>query len=162
VPVLDEDTYAHLKNLARRIYAERGRAHQTIQPTVLLHEAWMKVERSEAEYESRAHFLACAAKAMRQILIDRARAQASAKRGNNPVRATLAGVSSGGADFDVVALDEILTQLHEIDPMAADVVTMRTFGGMTVPEAAQALGVSPRKVDRTWRFARAFLAERLG
>ncbi len=158
---LDTNTYEHLHAIARRIYAERGRGHQTIQPTVLLHEAWMKLDRSDGRYDSRLHFLATAAKAMRQILTDRARAQASDKRGNNPQLTTMSGLQVPGLEFDIVALDEALTMLHNVDAMAAELVTMRTFGGLTVPEAAEALGVSPRKVDRTWRFARAFLADLL-
>jgi len=160
VPNLDPDTYAHLKNLAARIYSERGRGDRTMQPTALLHEAWMKVASSSSKYASREHFLAVAARAMRQILVDRARARMSLKRGGNWDRVTLSGVGdSPEAMLDVLALDEALQQLAQVDSVAADVAQLRTFGGMNVQETADALDISTRTVNRKWRFATAVLAK---
>lgn len=161
-PVLDPETYAHLRALAHRIFAQRGRRHATVQPTVLLHEAWMKLDQSAGSYDSREHFLAVAATAMRQILIDRAREKAAAKRGSDPVQTTLAGIPDQTSPLDVLELDRALTELDDVDASAAEVALMRTFGGMTVSEVAEAMGRSTRSVDRLWRFARVFLADRLG
>ena len=159
---LDADSYAHLNALARRIYAERGGSHATLTPTVLLHEAWMKIERAGAQYESRAHFVATASKAMRQILVDRGRAQAAAKRGGNPVQTTLASIPDHEGSYDVLDLDQALDELEQVDPLAAEITVMRTFGGMTASEIAEATGGAQRSVERRWRFAKAFLADRLG
>ena len=159
---LDPEVYAHLRALAERIYAERGRGQQTLQPTALLHEAWMKLARSSSRYESRAHFVAVAARAMRQILVNRAEARNAEKRGGGKHHTTLSGVAGAPEmTFDVLALDRALTELEAADPRSAEVAMLRTFGGLTVPEVAEAIKLSPRTVDRSWRFARAFLADRL-
>jgi RNA polymerase sigma-70 factor (ECF subfamily) len=160
VPNLDPDTCAYLRNLAARIYSEKGRGDNTMQPTALLHEAWMKVANSSSKYESREHFLAVAARAMRQILVDRARARLSLKRGGNWDRVTLSGVGdSPDSLLDVLSLDEALKKLAEIDPIAADVAQLRTFGGMNVNETAHALDIATRTVNRKWRFATAVIAK---
>lgn len=160
VPDLDPETYAHLRNLAGRIYEERGGRDRTMQPTALLHEAWMKVARSSSQFSSREHFMAVAARAMRQILVDRVRARMSLKRGGSWERVTLSGVGdSPDAMLDVLSLDAALRQLAEVDPVAADVAQLRTFGGMNVQETADALGVSARTVNRKWRFATAVVAK---
>ena len=159
---LDEEVYDHLRALAGRIHAERGQGSVTLQPTALLHEVWEKLSASSSRYNSRAHFVAVAARAMRQILVDRARARATAKRGGGLQQTTLSGVGGGlPRALDVLALDRALKELEALDPQAAEVVLLRTFGGLTVPEVAESLGVSARTVDRTWRFARAFLASHL-
>lgn len=163
LPVLDPETYAHLRALAGRIHAEKGRRQATMQPTALLHEAWMKVANSSSKYNDREHFLAVAARAMRQILVDRARARLSQKRGGGWEQVTLSGVGDDGeAMLDVLDLDDALKQLEQVDPAAAQVALLRTFGGMTAPEAAQAMNTSVRTLQRQWRFARVFLAQRLG
>lgn len=159
---LEPDVYAHLRNIARRIHAERARGAETIHPTALLHEAWEKVAKSSMALKSRAHFMAVAAGAMRQILVDRARARARPKHGGELARSTLSGVGGDDPAFEVVALHDAIDALAEDDPDAAQVVVLRTFGGLTVPEVAEVLGKSPRSVDRTWRFARAWLRDRLG
>jgi RNA polymerase sigma factor (TIGR02999 family) len=161
-PSLDSDLYAHLRALAGRIHAERASANEVIQPTELLHEAWEKLSRSRDTWESRTHFIAVAARAMRQILIDRARVRLADRHGGQLARTTLSGVGDDvGVRLDVLALDEALTELEKLDARCAEVVLLRTFGGLTVPEAAEALGVSTRTVDDLWRFARAWLAVRL-
>jgi len=159
---VDEQVYAHLRALAGRIHRARGGGSETLQPTALVHEAWMKVHRSTSEIVDRGHFLAVAAKAMRQILVDRARARSRLKRGENPVQTTLTGVSAQPFDAEsYLAFDAVLDELRAVDPVAADVVMLRAFAGATVPEAAASLGVSPSKIDRSWRFARAFIADRV-
>jgi RNA polymerase sigma factor (TIGR02999 family) len=153
---------ANLRALAERIYFERGRGQQTLEPTALLHEAWMKLARSSSRYESRAHFVAVAARAMRQILVNRAQARQADKRGGDQQHTTLSGIAGGPElRLEVLVLDRALTELEAADPRSAEVALLRTFGGMTVPEVAEATGLSPRSVDRAWRFARAFLADRL-
>lgn len=159
---LTPEVYAHLRRLAGRIFAERGRGHASIQPTILLHEAWAKVSTSSTRYESRAHFMAVAARAMRQILIDRARNQQAAKRGAGAEHVTLAGIASDTQpNVDVLALDHALDQLTAFDATAARVVELRIFGGMTLDEVADVLGVSSSSASRTWEFARLFLLRRL-
>lgn len=159
----DDDIYKHLRSLAGRIHAERGHGQATLDPTSLLHEAWEKVAKSSSQATSRAHFVAIAARAMRQILTDRARARSAQKRGGDPVRTTLAGLADHALDADdFLALDHAIDELREVDEVAAEIVLLRVYGGATVPEAAERLETSASNVDRKWRFARAFLADRLG
>ncbi len=139
----DPDLYAHLRALANRIHAERGRGQETLQPTALLHEAWMKVAVSSGQYTSKGHFIAVAARAMRQILVDRARSKGAIKRGGDQHHTSLTGVGdTPNEPLDVLALDRALTELERVDPRAAEVVLLRTFGGMSVEEVAAALEVS--------------------
>jgi len=159
---LPSEVYAHLRAVAARIHHERTGGNASIRPTELLHEAWMKVERGQMEFASRTHFLRVAAKAMRQILVDRARTAGRQKRGGDRRQTTLTGLSGEPDDVvDVLALDDALSALKEVDPTAEELVVLRVFGGLTVPEAAESLGMSPRKVNYVWRFARAFLSRRL-
>ena len=159
---LDEDSYARLRRLAARIRVEKGGLNASIQPTELLHEAWLKLDRADVLYESREHFLALAARAMRQIAIDRARARGAAKRGGGLRRTTLAGLPGDFDEpMDVLVLDRALRELEAVRPQAAQVAMLRAFGGMTVSEAAEALELSSSSVDRAWRFAKAFLAVHL-
>lgn len=153
---LDPEVYTYLRNLSNRIH--RGRSgHESIRPTELLHEAWMKASASSTEYQSREHFLAVATTAMRQILVDRARARMTARRGGEWSRVTLSGLAQDDDPVDVLQLDETLKKLEALDPRAARVVVLRTFGGMTQPEIAEVMEVSERSIRRTWRFAKAFL-----
>lgn len=155
---LDEDVYAHLRALAGVIHNERAGRKETIHPTALLHEAWEKV--AGHRYESRSHFMAVAARAMRQILVDRARARGTSKRGGGDLeRTTLSGIGDGESQpLDVIALDDALKKLEAADSDAARIAVMYTFGGMTAPEISEAMGISVRSVWRSWRFTRAFLA----
>jgi RNA polymerase sigma factor (TIGR02999 family) len=158
----DEEVYRHLHALAGRIYTERGGVGSTIQPTALLHEAWEKLAKSSSRYRSRAHFMAVAARAMRQVMISRARARNARKRGGDWTRATLTGLGEAAPRVvDVIDLDAAIRELEEQDAKAAEVVMLRTFGGLTVEEVAEVTGASPRTVARTWRFAKSFLAARL-
>lgn len=154
------EVYDHLRRLAQRIHARHGHGQQTIQPTVLLHEAWMKLEGSDGRYESRTHFVATAARAMRQVLVDQARSRGAQKRGGDRHRTTLSGLADApGLVSDVLDLDAAITALKAVNPSAADVVLMHTFGGMSNAEIAEVQGVSTRTVERAWRFSRAFLAD---
>ncbi len=158
----DDEIYRHLHALAGRIHKERGGVGSTIQPTALLHEAWEKLARSSSRYRSRAHFMAVAARAMRQVMISRARARNANKRGGDWHRATLTGLGEDAPRVvDVIDLDNAIRELEANDPRAAEVVMLRTFGGLTVDEVAEVTNTSARTVARTWRFAKSFLADRL-
>jgi len=157
-PTLDAETYAHLRAVARRIVGGRS---QTLQATALLHEAWAKLDRSRTTFESRSHFMAVAAQAMRQILINHARNRSAQKRGGGMLQTTLAGVSDTQDPVDLLALDQAIQKLEAADPSAARIVVLRVFGGLTLPEVAEALQTSERTASRTWRFARAFLKRTL-
>ncbi len=152
VPLVYED----LRRLARRQLG-RGFGPQSVRPTELVHEAYVKLSAGGAEAAvDRAHFLAIAARAMRQVLIDEARHHHAAKRGGGWKRATLSG-SHWVADFDV---DELLTlndALDELEPRQRQVVECRFFGGMEELEIAEALGITERTVRRDWVKARAWL-----
>jgi RNA polymerase sigma factor (TIGR02999 family) len=161
-PALDPELYDQLREIAARIHSRRAAGQEAFQPTELLHEAWEKLNRSRSEWQSRSHFVASAATAMRHILIDRARERAASRHGGHLARTTLSGVADDpGAQLDVLALDEALTELQALDPRGAEVVLLRTFGGLTVPEVAEAMGLSGRTVEDSWRFAKAWLKVRL-
>ena len=156
--------YDELRRIAAR-YVSRERPGQTLQATALVNEAFVQLaaERARA-FQNRTHFLAIAARSMRQILIQRARARGAAKRGGAPQRVTLdegrAGVTTPDS-IDVEALDEALTRLAALDPEQAKIVELRYFGGLTVEEAADALDISPATVKRHWTIARAWLKKEL-
>ena len=161
-PELDEASYAYLRELAGRIHAERGGRNDSIQPTALLHEAWARLANRDGMYKDRAHFLATAARAMRFIMVDRARARARLKRGDRAMRTTLSGVSSGQAQaIDLLDLEDALNELARLDPVAADVVTLRVYGGLTLEEISENIGLSSRTLQKRWRYARVWLSKRL-
>ena len=155
--------YDELRRLAAR-YVSRERPGQTLQATALVNEAFVRIsaERSR-EFQNRTHFLAIAALSMRQILVQRARARAAAKRGGAPQRVTLgdAHLGSSQPDIDVLALDEALERLAALDPDQARIVELRYFGGLTVEETAEVMGTSPATVKRHWAMARAWLKRAL-
>jgi RNA polymerase sigma-70 factor, ECF subfamily len=156
--------YDELRRVAAR-YINRERPGQTLQPTALVNEAFVRLVSEKARgFENRAHFVAIAALSMRQILVQRARARRAAKRGGAPQRVTLddALLAGEGASVDILALDEALTRLAEIDPTQAKVVELRYFGGLTIEETAAALRSSPATVKREWAMARAWLKNELG
>jgi RNA polymerase sigma-70 factor, ECF subfamily len=164
--------YDELRRIAAR-YVSRERPGQTLQATALVNEAFVRLAAERArEFQNRTHFLAIAALSMRQILVQRARTRQAAKRGGAPQRVTLddaniAGspMAAGGAhqpgDVDMLALDEALTRLAELDPEQARIVELRYFGGLTVEETADVVGVSPATVKRQWAMARAWLKRAL-
>lgn len=159
-PELDPELYARLRRLAARVGDVRGTA--TVTPTLLVHEAWEKLARSDVQPNDRTHFIALLARAMRQILVDHARARASQKRGGGQHRTTLSGLEGAVVPVDLLAVDEALRALEAVDQAAADVVVLRSFGGLTVPEVADELGCSERTVFTKWSFGRAFVLDELG
>jgi len=157
VPVV----YEHLRSLARRYLSDHP--GHTLRPTALVHEAWMKLEPSalDERFEGREHYLAVAARAMRQILVDRARARRRLKRGGDPVRTTLSGLAGDEQDVDVLDLHRALEALEARDPRGARVVELRYFGGLSADEIGRWLKISPRTVQTSWRLSRAFLVQQL-
>ena len=151
--------YQELRRLAHR-QMRRERAGDTLQTTALINEAYLRlVDYVRVRPRDRAHFFAIAAQAMRRILIERARSRRSAKRGSGAQEVSLdyaADVSNQRA-ADLVALDEVLTSLAAIDPRKAEIVELRYFGGMTIEEAAEVLGVSTPTVERDWHTAKIWL-----
>jgi peptidyl-prolyl cis-trans isomerase A (cyclophilin A) len=155
--------YQELRRLAAS-YLRRERPGQTLQPTALVHEAYLRLLKDRPErWQNRAHFCAIAAHSMRQILIERARARGAQKRGGGGPRVTLdeALVAGGEQSIDILALDHALERLHAIDPEQARLVELRFFGGLTVEETAEAMDISPATVKRHWAVARAWLAREL-
>lgn len=156
--------YDELRHLARRLIGRGGR-EQTLQPTGLVHEAYLRlVDQSRVDELGRTHFFNLAALAMRQILADHARRRRAAKRGGEWHRVSLGHVNVGTSqvEIDVVALDDALTQLAEIHERQGRIVELRFLAGLSVEETAAALGVSVRTVQLDWRMARAWLRRRLG
>ena len=150
--------YEELRRLARR-YVRRERA-QTIQATDLVHEAYVRLAKDKNQnWTGRTHFLAIAAIAMRQILVERARARGASKRGGSRVRVTLddALVAGKGTPLDLVALDDALSALSALDARQARIVELRFFGGLTIGETADAVGIAPATVKRDWTVAKAWL-----
>ena len=155
--------YEALRKLAAAKLAHEAPG-QTLQATALVHEAYLKLVESEAQrWNSRGHFFAAAAEAMRRILVDRARKKQSAKHGGGRVREPLdeANALAPEVGEDLVALDEALEQLAGRDAEAAELVKLRFFVGLTSAQAAEALGISPRTADRAWTYARVFLLTEL-
>jgi RNA polymerase sigma factor (TIGR02999 family) len=162
-PDLMEATYRDLRAIAGSML--RGEdARQTLQATALVHEAFLKIAgRREEPWAGTSHFIAVAARAMRQIVIDRARARKAAKRGGGAHRETLSGVLEDDAETaGVLEVHEHLTRLAMLDERRARVVELRFFGGLGMAQVAQVLGVSERTAELDWRAARAWLRERLG
>jgi len=161
--VLFEDIYDELRGLARHMLHDGRRAVQ-VSPTTVVHEAYVRLQKQcEGSWSSEAHFKSAAAQAMRHVLIDRARAAKTQKRGGDWVRISLpAAVASDDAvPVDVVVLDSLLTQLANIDPVGCRVVLMRIFGDMTIQEIADCLDKSVRSIERSWRAGRAWMATQL-
>ena len=155
--------YAELHRLAKS-YMRRERAGQTLQTTALIHEAYVRlIDAQQVPWQNRAHFFGVAARIMRQILVASAREHTAQKRGGRvqPVSLDEALVVSNGLDEDLVAIDEALSGLAEVDARKAHVVEMRFFGGLTEEETATALRVSPETVRRDWRIARSWLRRKL-
>ena len=151
--------YGEMRRLAA-VLMRRVPPGQTLQPTALVHEAYVRlVGDADRGWEGRGHFFGAAAQAMREILIEEARRKAALKRGGDRQRVDLdsGALAVEPAGHDVLALDEALQRLEVDDPRAARVVLLRYFAGLTIPETADALGVSTGTVERDWRFARASL-----
>jgi RNA polymerase sigma factor (TIGR02999 family) len=155
--------YDELRRMARR-HMDRQQAGHTLQTTALIHEAYLKlIDQKEAHWRNRAHFFGVAAKAMRSILVDYARASHAAKRGGEAVLVSLdeAAVASDERAAELVALDDALASLAAIDRRKCQVVELRYFGGLSVEETAEVLKVSVETVARDWRLARTWLLREL-
>jgi RNA polymerase sigma factor (TIGR02999 family) len=162
--------YEELRKLAAQKLAQEAPG-QTLQPTALVHEAYLRLVaspgresgESKPHWDSRGHFFAAAAEAMRRVLIDTARRRRSQRRGGTAQRRSLEGLEAAvpASDDELLAVDEALERLHQVDPPKAELVKLRYFGGLTIPEAAKVLGISITTANRYWAYARAWLHEEL-
>lgn len=157
--------YAELRKLAATRLSQE-KSGQTLQATALVHEAYLRLlgaERQPRDWDSRGHFFAAAAEAMRRILVDNARRKNREKHGGGLARKdfTEAEISAPEIREDLLALNEALDRLAATDPNAAELVKLRYFAGLTLPEAAQGLRMSLRSAERLWSYARAWLREAL-
>ncbi len=151
--------YDELRRQAAR-YLRHERAGHTLQTTALIHEAYLRlIDQKNVHWQNRAHFFGIAAQLMRRILVDHARTRKRAKRGGSDIRVPLedAVAIARAPQLDVVALDEALNRLAEIDEQQGKIVELRFFSGLTVEETAEVLGISPATVKRDWSMAKAWL-----
>ena len=157
--------YRDLHRQAERFMRAQAPGH-TLQATGLVHEAYLRLVGQEGvEWQSRAHFFGVAGKAMRSILVDHARARGAAKRGGGGRQLTLGAADAAAEpapEVDVLALDEALSRLAELDPEKTRLVELRYFAGLSIEETADVLGVSPATVKRQWQVARLWLKRELG
>jgi RNA polymerase sigma factor (TIGR02999 family) len=158
--------YGELRRVARR-YLGRERSNHTLQPTALVHEAWMRLQNDRGvKLQGRTHGLALAAQAMRRLLVDHGRHQKSLKHGGRLPHVALDEVIKAGGTGavpieDLLAVEAALTRLEAIDARGAQVVVLRFFSGMSVPEIAEHLGLSVRTIESDWTHARAWLKREL-
>lgn len=161
--------YAQLRRSAEIAMRGERRGH-TLQATALVHDAFIRmVGEHPGGWSNRSHFYHAAARAMRQLLIEHARARGRLRRGGNGatgprakrVPLDLADLAEDGSEEEILAVDEAMGHLESIDPEAAAVVRLRFYAGLTGEQAAEALGMSPRQVDRLWAYSRAVLCERV-
>lgn len=155
--------YGELRRIARRYLRREGPGH-SLQPTALVHEAYLRLAKmSEVDWQSRSHFFAISATVMRRILIDHARSSGARKRGNSWAAVSIdeAVLPSMERGPEILALDDALNRLAELEPRQSKVVEMRFFAGMSEEEAGAALGISARTVKRDWRIAKAWLYREL-
>jgi RNA polymerase sigma-70 factor (ECF subfamily) len=162
---LQQTMYGELRRVAAR-YLRRERRNHTLQPTALVHEAWMRLQNQDAQWQGRTHVLAVGAQAMRRLLVDHGRHQKRDKRGGGAGALSLDDVLNAAATGsvaveDLLTVEEALTRLEAIDPRSAQVVTLRFFAGMSNPEIAEHLNVSLRTVEGDWAHARAWLKREL-
>jgi RNA polymerase sigma factor (TIGR02999 family) len=157
-PELVVAVYDELRILAQ-VQMRHQRPSHTLQPTALVNEAWLKLfDRDDLAFESRSHFYALAAKIMRSVLVDHARAAKAEKRGGGWRRISFDGnVGSDESGVDLLALDDCLGRLKELDPELCHVVELRFFGGLSLPQVAEARGFSLRTAERHWRTGCAWL-----
>lgn len=155
--------YNELRRLARA-HLRRERVNHTLQPTALVHEAFLRlIDQSKVNWQNRAHFFGAAARLMRQILINHAEARRAAKRGGEAERISLNDVDQFTVEpgLDLVALNEAMERLEQIDPPQSRIVELRYFSGLTIEEIAEVMGISPATVKREWSTARAWLRREL-
>lgn len=155
--------YDELRKIAGQ-YLRKEKSDHTLQPTALVHEAYMKlIDISDISWQDRAHFFAVSANIMRHILVDHARAKLTHKRGGDAQRISLedADSFSDQQDVDLLAVDEALKELAKFDELQSRIVELRFFGGLTIEETAHVAGISPATVKREWTMAKAWLHRRL-
>ena len=155
--------YDELRQLAKR-YLARERPEHTLQPTALVHEAYVKlIDQQSVRWQNRAHFFGIAAQLMRRILVDHARRRDAAKRGDGVRNLALEdfALETPAPALDILALDQLLVTLTSLDPQQGRIVELRFFGGLTVEESAEVLGISSTTVKRDWRSAKAWLYREL-
>ena len=156
--------YDELRRIARRCMSHQSSSN-TLQPTALVHEAYLRLARHDSmDWQDRAHFFALAAQMMRQILVDHARKQAAAKRGGNAITVV---VDEGSAvskerNLDLIALDDAMKRLASLDPRQCQIVELRFFGGLSIEETAQTVNISPATTKREWATARLWLHRTMG
>jgi RNA polymerase sigma factor (TIGR02999 family) len=155
---LTPKVYDELRRMAAK-YMRNENAGHTLQATALVHEVFLRlVEVDNVQWQDRAHFFAISASMMRRILVDHARAKSTSKRGGAVIRVSLEeDPQAPGRDRELVAIDDALNALAEIDPRKAKVVELRFFGGLSVEETAEVLKISPESIARDWKMARAWL-----
>ena len=153
LPTLEGTVYDELRSLAARRLVHEAPGN-TLTPTALVHEAWLRIAKSELSFQDRNHYLRIAATALRRSLVDRARARLAGKRGGELRQVPLEDIASPASDEQIAKLDDALKTLAEKMPEHAALVELRFFCGMTGDDAAAALGVSPATADRLWRYAR--------
>jgi RNA polymerase sigma factor (TIGR02999 family) len=156
--------YDELRRLASN-YLRRERATHTLQPTALVNEAYLKlVDQRNAKWQNRAHFFGISAQLMRRILVDHARQHQAAKRGgSNQQRLSITSAErvAKQPEVDLLALNEALEELTQMDPQQAQIVELKFFGGLSIDETAEVLGISHATVERDWKMARAWLRRQL-
>ncbi len=155
--------YSELRRLAARHLARERRNH-TLQSTAVVHEAYLRlIDQNRVQWKNRAQFFGVASQMIRRILVDHARSHQAAKRGSGAIKLSLdeAMAVPGGKDLDLVALDDALRSLAERDEQQARIVELRFFGGLSIEETAEVIGVSPATVKRDWAMAKAWLYREL-
>jgi RNA polymerase sigma-70 factor, ECF subfamily len=158
--------FDELRRIARA-YLRRERPNHTLQPTALVHEAYLRlIDQRRVDWRNRAQFVGLAATMMRRILVNHARDRAAVKRGGGaehvPLTVAADSIAVEQPPLDVIALHEALDRLHALDARKSRVVELKFFGGLTTDEAAELLAVSPATIERDWTFARAWLRDALG
>ncbi|MCI0423796.1 MAG: sigma-70 family RNA polymerase sigma factor [Acidobacteria bacterium] len=157
-------TYKELRRLAGH-YMKSERPEHTLQPTALVHEVYLRIFANQPlEWNDQQHFFAVAAKQMRRVLLDYARASNAERRGGDFQRLSMQDIETLPAkpSTHLLVLDEALEKLNEVDPRASQVVELRYFGGLTESEAASVLGISVATLKRDWEFGKAFIARQMG
>ena len=156
--------YDELRRIAGRHF-RRERADNTLQPTALVNEVYLQlVDQGGVSWQSRAHFFGIAARIMRQVLVDRARARNAAKRGGGDYKLDLTEISDApdeGRGLDLLALDQALERLASFDPQQSRIVELKFFGSLSIEETAEVMGVSPATVKREWALAKSWLFREL-
>ncbi len=161
--VLLSHVYDELRKIAAQ-YLRKERSGHTLQPTALVHEAYIKlIDISDINWQDRAHFFAVSANVMRHILVDHARARLTEKRGGEVQRIALEDADSLSTepDVDVLAVDDALKELAAFDEQQSRIVELRFFGGLTIEESAHVVGISPATVKREWAMAKSWLFRKL-